>query len=157
MGLLPEQLAWWIAGPLLGICVAGMYAVTNKSLGASGTYAQLTDKILKKPVKEPWRLWFMVGVIIGAFFYGISSTGFHWNWNYGQLSDVLSIPNLLLVLFFGGLLMGWGARWAGGCTSGHGLCGTATRSPASFAATMSFFITAVVVTFVIHALTGGLL
>jgi len=157
MGWFPVQLPWWVAGPLLGICVAGMYAVTNKSLGASGTYAQITDKILRKPVKEPWRLWFMAGVIIGALIYAVFSTGFTWNWNYGQLSHALSFPNLLLVLFFGGLLMGWGARWAGGCTSGHGLCGTATRSPASFAATMSFFITAVVVTFAIHELSGGLL
>ncbi|MEY2765606.1 MAG: sulfur transport, partial [Actinomycetota bacterium] len=43
-----------------------------------------------------------------------------------------------------------GARMAGGCTSGHGICGTAQRSPASWAAMISFMSTAVVATFVIN-------
>jgi uncharacterized membrane protein YedE/YeeE len=44
---------------------------------------------------------------------------------------------------------------AGGCTSGHGICGTAQRSAASWAATASFMATAIAVTAVLHAVTGG--
>ncbi len=43
---------------------------------------------------------------------------------------------------------------AGGCTSGHGICGTAQRSPASWAATATFVGTAVVVTFIVTSLTS---
>lgn len=157
MHLFPYQLTWYIAGPLIGLTVAGMFAVTNQPLGASGTYAQLSDKVLSRPAKEPWRLWFMLGVMAGSALYGALSTGDAWSWSYGLLGQVLSRPMLLGVLFAGGLLMGAGARWAGGCTSGHGLCGTASRSPASFAATGAFFVTAVVVTQLVHLFTGGAL
>lgn len=155
--IFPYQLAWYVAGPLIGLTVAGMFAVTNQPLGASGTYAQLSDKVLSRPVKEPWRLWFMLGVIAGAALFGALSDGDVWSWSYGLLGHVLSTPTLLALLFAGGVMMGAGARWAGGCTSGHGLCGTASRSPASFAATGAFFITAVVVTQVLHLVTGGAL
>ena len=50
-----------------------------------------------------------------------------------------------------GGLIGFGAKLAGGCTSGNGLSGTAALSPASLAATATFFATAIVVTFVIRA------
>ena len=63
------------------------------------------------------------------------------------------VPLLLLV----GVLVGYGARWAGGCTSGHGLSGCAAGSPESLAATATFFSVAVVVTLGLHALTAGAL
>ena len=54
-----------------------------------------------------------------------------------------------------GVLIGFGAKTAGGCTSGNGLSGTAVLSPASLVATATFFATAIVVTFIIEALTMG--
>jgi uncharacterized membrane protein YedE/YeeE len=63
----------------------------------------------------------------------------------------LLVPLLLLV----GLAMGYGARWAGGCTSGHGISGCSAGSPESLVATGTFFGVAVAVTLVVHALTGG--
>jgi uncharacterized membrane protein YedE/YeeE len=62
----------------------------------------------------------------------------------------LSLPVASIVIFIGAFVMGYGARMAGGCTSGHGICGTAQRSPASWAAMISFMSTAVVATFVIN-------
>ena len=59
------------------------------------------------------------------------------------------------VLLAAGVLMGYGARWAGGCTSGHGMTGVISLSPASLAATATFFATAVAVTALVHRLTGG--
>ncbi|MGA1258085.1 MAG: YeeE/YedE family protein, partial [Ilumatobacteraceae bacterium] len=59
----------------------------------------------------------------------------------------LSLPVASAVIFVGAIVMGYGARMAGGCTSGHGICGTAQRSPASWAATISFMSAAVVTTF----------
>jgi uncharacterized membrane protein YedE/YeeE len=60
-----------------------------------------------------------------------------------------------VVVFVGAIVMGFGARMAGGCTSGHGICGTAQRSPASWAAMMSFMASAVATTWIVHLLTGG--
>jgi len=64
---------------------------------------------------------------------------------------------LLPVLAAGDLALGYGARWAEGCTSGHGLSGCAAGSPDSLAATAILFAVAVAVTFAAHALTGGAL
>lgn len=152
MNLLPANIPWYIVGPLFGLVVAGMYAVTNQPLGASGSYAQVTDRILGKPVKEPWRVPYMGGVIIGGFLATLVTGGHFAGWSYGRLGQLLPAGWLIVLLIGGGVLMGYGARWMGGCTSGHGLCGTAARSPGSFTATASFFLTAV--TLILHAVRG---
>ena len=69
--------------------------------------------------------------------------------------DVWPLPATVVVLAVGGVVMGYGARMAGGCTSGHGLCGTSARSAASFTATATFMTVAICVTFVLNWLTGG--
>ena len=74
---------------------------------------------------------------------------------YGALSEMLPVPVLAGVLFVVGILIGYGARWAGGCTSGHGISGCSAGSPESLAATTTFFGVAVAVTLVVHLLTGG--
>jgi len=74
---------------------------------------------------------------------------------YGALGEYLSLPALVAVLIAGGVLIGFGARAAGGCTSGHGITGCSARSPGSFVAVSIFVGTAVAVTLIIHALTGG--
>jgi uncharacterized protein len=73
---------------------------------------------------------------------------------YGTLGRLLPLGLLVPVLFLGGLLIGFGARWAGACTSGHAISGCSTRSPGSYLAAMTFFVTAVVVTLGLHALTA---
>ena len=76
---------------------------------------------------------------------------------YGRLGEALPLGALVGLLFLGGVLVGYGARWMGACTSGHGLSGCSTRSPGSFVATITFFATAVGVTLLLHAATGGAL
>lgn len=56
----------------------------------------------------------------------------------------------LLVLFGGGLLVGFGTRWSGGCTSGHGLSGVGRLQPASLIATGVFFGVAIGVSFLLE-------
>lgn len=75
---------------------------------------------------------------------------------YGRLSEVLP-PVLLVPVLLVGLALGYGSRWAGGCTSGHGLSGCAAGSPDSLATTVTFFAVVVLVTLGLHAVTGGLL
>ena len=58
-------------------------------------------------------------------------------------------------LFIGGILIGYGAKLGGGCTSGHGICGTAQRSKSSIAATVTFMISAIITTGFIRLISGG--
>jgi uncharacterized membrane protein YedE/YeeE len=59
------------------------------------------------------------------------------------------------VLFAGGLLVGFGTRMAGGCTSGHGLCGVSRLQPGSLVSTACFFGCGIVVSFLLQAVLGG--
>jgi uncharacterized protein len=81
----------------------------------------------------------------------------HPRWPAGLFAQLLggSLPLELIVLFAGGLLVGFGTRMAGGCTSGHGLCGTSRLQPGSLVATACFFGMGVVVSFALRACLGG--
>lgn len=154
MHLLPPNLPWFIVGPLIGLIPVTLYAVANRPLGASGAYLQ-TILALRGRATEGWRAWFFVGLITGVLVAAVLQGGPvpHLGYNFisGWVSPVATIP----ILFLSGLVMGYGARWAGGCTSGHGLCGTSARGTGSFVATAMFFLTAIVVTLALHLATGG--
>jgi uncharacterized protein len=154
MDLLPERVSWYIVGPLLGLLVAGMFALANKPLGASGSYVQ-TIAAFRKRASEPWRVWYFAGIFIGAIVASALQGKLQLRTGYELMLDVWPLPTTVLVLVAGGVVMGYGARMAGGCTSGHGLCGTSARSVASFSATATFMSVAIAVTFALNWLTGG--
>lgn len=153
MHLLPAQLPWWVAGPGIGLCVVAMYGLANAKLGVSGGWLQMLFWARGQAVTEPWRIWFTGGLVVGAV--AASTLGAEHVRGYGELSRHLSAPLLVVVLLAVGALIGYGARWAGGCTSGHGISGCSAGSPESFAATATFFGVAIAVTFAVHLLTGG--
>ena len=155
MNILPDRLAWFIAGPMIGLLVVALYALANKRLGVTQSYVQLASVVRGQPITEVWRLWWFGGMAVGAFTAGMLRDGPQLNTGYGLLGTLLPVAVIVPVLFTGGALMGFGAHWAGGCTSGHGISGNAALSPASFVATGTFMAIAVAVTFAIHLLTGG--
>ena len=151
--VIPDQLPWWVAGPGVGLCVVALYALAGVKLGVSGGWLQVVYALQARPLTEPWRLWFVVGLAAGAVLAAALGTG-HVT-GYGALSGALPAPLLVVVLLGCGVMIGYGARWAGGCTSGHGISGCSAGSPDSFAATAAFFSVAIVVTFAVHLLSGG--
>ncbi|GAC1467328.1 MAG: hypothetical protein NVS2B16_17150 [Chloroflexota bacterium] len=155
MHLLPDRLPWFIAGPCLGLLVVALYAVANKPLGATGAYLQVINLARDRVTVEMWRVWYFVGLIVGAAIAVTLGSGFTLTASYGALGQALPVPLLIPVLAGAGILLGYGARWMGGCTSGHGLCGVSTLSVGSVVATASFMGTAVAVTLLIHLATGG--
>jgi uncharacterized protein len=99
---------------------------------------------------------FLAALIGGALAAGLLGSAARLT-GYPVLSAALPAGILLPLLAGGGLALGYGARWAGGCTSGHGLSGCAAGSPDSVTATATFFAVAVAVTFAVHGLSGGAL
>jgi uncharacterized protein len=100
------------------------------------------------------RGWLLIGLLAGGLGFALIAGGpdFH---GYGWLTDTFTGSAQIVIvpiLVLAGLLIGFGARVAGGCTSGNGLSGTAALSPASLVATVVFFATAVAVSFGIEAL-----
>jgi xanthine/uracil permease len=155
LGWLDGQLPWWVAGPGVGLCVVVLYGLINARLGVSGAWlATLAPVEGWRP--EPWRKAFLLALTGGAVLAAVLGPPVRVH-GYGRLSEVLPPVALVPVLLLVGLALGYGARWAGGCTSGHGMSGCAAGSPDSVATTVSFFSVAVLVTVGLHALTGGAL
>ncbi|HEY6315865.1 MAG TPA: YeeE/YedE thiosulfate transporter family protein [Streptosporangiaceae bacterium] len=156
LDLLPAQLPWWLAGPGLGLCVAGLYGLANRRLGVSGALLAALVAPVEGWRAARWRVEFLAAVIVGALVAGLLGSATRLT-GYPVLSTALPAAALIPLLAGGGLALGYGARRAEGCTSGHGLSGCAAGSPDSLAATATFFAAAVAVTFAAHALTGGAL
>jgi uncharacterized membrane protein YedE/YeeE len=151
--MLHPQLAWYIAGPLLGICVVACRALFNARLGVTGGFSELVGRLSQGSLRFDWRGWFAIGIFVGGGLFALIAGGpdFH---GYGWLTDAFSSHTwIAAILLVAGVLIGFGAKLAGGCTSGNGLSGTSALSPASLAATATFFATAIVVTFITKALT----
>jgi uncharacterized membrane protein YedE/YeeE len=148
-----HQLAWYVAGPVLGLCVVAVRLLFNARLGVTGGFSELVGKLSRRSVRFDWRGWFAIGVLLGGTLFAVLAGGpdFH---GYGWLTDTFNgdarwaIPPILAV---SGALIGYGAKASGGCTSGNGLSGNALVSPASLAATATFFGTAIAVSFLIEA------
>lgn len=114
-----------IGGGLIGLAAVLLLLINGRIAGISGIVGGL---ILPNVTSERlWRGAFIAGLVCGAALY---------SWFHGALSLQLqaSTPMLLLA----GLLVGFGTRLGSGCTSGHGICGLARRSPRSLAATATF-------------------
>lgn len=156
LDLLPAQLPWWLAGPGLGLCVAGLYGLANRRLGVSGALLAAVVAPVEGWRAERWRVEFLAAMIAGALVAALLGPAIRLT-GYPVLSTALPTVALVPLLAGGGMALGYGARWAEGCTSGHGLSGCAAGSPDSLAATATFFAVAVAVTFAAHALSGGAL
>lgn len=144
------QLPWFVAGPVLGLCVVACRALFNARLGVTGGFSEIVGRLAQRSVAFDWRGWFAVGVLLGGTVFAVLAGGpdFH---GYGWLTDHVSSVAIAPILLISGVLIGWGAKTAGGCTSGNGLSGNSLLSPASLAATATFFGTAIVVSFAIEA------
>lgn len=139
---------WYIAGPLLGLLVAALLWAINKPLGALGGYVD-TVQWIDEPAPGPsWRVLFLAGVVVGGALSALAAGAHMPTLAYGTFNTAFG-PTLGtggVALAVAGTMIGYGARRAGGCTSGHGMCGSALASPASLVATMTFMATAVAVT-----------
>ena len=85
-----------------------------------------------------WRLAFVAGLIAAPLLGGLVGVPLPGTGDAGSWAVVIAA----------GLLVGFGARLGGGCTSGHGVCGIARLSPRSIVATLIFMATAMIVVFV---------
>jgi hypothetical protein len=150
--VLHTQLAWYIAGPVMGLCVVACRLLFNARLGVTGGFSEIIGKVMARSLNFDWRGWFLIGVVLGGTVFALAAGGpdFHgYGWLTRHISDTALIAPILVVA---GVAIGYGAKLSGGCTSGNGLSGNATLSPASMVATATFFLTAIAVSFIIKAL-----
>ena len=143
-----------VAGALLGACVILMYVVANTRLGVVGGFSDVVERASERSFRLGTRGTFLVGIVLGGLLFALVSGGQLID-GYGWVTREFSDPTAAVVLLGAGALIGFGAKTAGGCTSGNGLCGNATGSPASMVATATFFATAVAVSLVTALVFGA--
>ncbi|GCB47426.1 YeeE/YedE family protein [Streptomyces sp. NL15-2K] len=94
----------------------------------------------------------LISIFLGGLIASLASGRFHLRLDMGPGFRNLVTANpvgMVVLLFTGGVLVGFGTRLAGGCSSGHGLNGCGRRDPVSIVATATFFGTAVAVSFLL--------
>ena len=144
---------WYIAGPLLGMVIVGLRAAVNKPLGALGGYIDVVDHG-SRPSHLGFSAFLLLGIVLGGALFANLAGTFSPTWVYST-GLPLNGSWRLAALLGAGLAMGIGARTAGGCTSGHGLCGVSLGSSASAVSTITFFATAVALAHALAWLLGG--
>lgn len=168
--LLKQPWPWYVAGPLIGLTVPALLILGNKSFGISSSLRHICAACIPAKIpffhydwkKEAWNLFFVFGIFLGGILatvllanpqpievnpaladelagYGIT--------NYDSLipEDVINWHSLFtargfLLIVVGGFLVGFGTRYAGGCTSGHAIMGLSNLQWPSLVATICFMI-----------------
>ena len=130
-----------IGGAVIGLAAALLVLVNGRVAGISG----IVGGMLRLRADDfAWRLAFIAGLLLGPVIYAMVAA-------FPSTTIAASYP----VLIVAGLLVGIGTRFAGGCTSGHGVCGLSRLSPRSLAATLAFMAAGFVTVFVVrHAIAA---
>ena len=157
----------YIVGSLIGVLSWFSFIISKKALGTSTTFARGSAKLgavffgaevynwkyyqKYKPELE-WQSMLVIGIVIGSFISAILSGEF--NLSLIPLTEFESILNQNILgrifsAFAGGIMLGFGARLAGGCTSGHGISGTFQLSIASWISLIGFFVGGALTAFII--------
>jgi uncharacterized membrane protein YedE/YeeE len=168
--LIKQPWPWYIAGPLVGLTVPALLILGNKHFGISANLRHACAACIPANIpffkydwkKEIWNQFFVLGILLGGVIafslltnpnpiqinedlskelatYGITSIN-------GMLPEqIFSWESLLtlkgfLMMVVGGFMIGFGSRYAGGCTSGHAISGLSNLQVPSLIATICFFI-----------------
>jgi uncharacterized membrane protein YedE/YeeE len=130
-----------IGGALIGLAAALLMITSGRIAGISG----IVDGLIGGAADKGWRAAFVVGLILAPLAANL----------VGAPLSAPQMPRSWVVIVVAGLLVGFGSRLGGGCTSGHGVCGVARLSRRSIAATLIFMATAMLVVAIVRHGLGG--
>lgn len=161
---------WWAGGLAIGSFMFFFYVFTGNGLGISTGFVNLCKIAL--PTKNlaffqkdafknvfDWKFVFVIGLIIGGLIsnFWVEGMGGDFNFTKGftMMEQVFPGYTKYIVLFLGGILVGFGARFAGGCTSGHAMLGNSQLELSSFISTICFMVSAFITVNILFRLFGG--
>jgi uncharacterized protein len=176
MEIIQQPWSWYVAGTLIGLTVPALLIIGNKQFGISSTLRHVCAAVLpsNKPYfnynwkKEIWSFFFVGGIIVG----GVIATTILADPNPIQIAaqtqadltalgikdfnglmptDLFNFENIFtlrgfIFMVLGGFLVGFGTRYAGGCTSGHSITGLSNFQLPSLIATICFMLGGILVT-----------
>ena len=167
-----ERWSPYVVGIIIGILNWLAFLLSDKPIGCSTAFARtsgMIEKIFrgKKVHDKPYYQqfvphidgeWMLVaGVLLGAFLSSILSGQFSFEWipSAWQAAVDGNVFTRWIVALLGGIVMGFGARWAGGCTSGHGISGTLQLAVSSWLAAACFFAGGIITAMFIYKVLLG--
>lgn len=169
VALLHGPWPWYVSGPLIGLMVPLMLLIGNRSFGISNNLRHLCAITQPPEVnvdffrydwkEHYWSIVFVIGTALGGLFastllantqatqISLESIAMLHNWGFNPpavhalVPPELFVPNVrnLALLFAGGVLVGFGTRYASGCTSGHAITGLSTLQLPSLFALLGIF------------------
>jgi hypothetical protein len=168
--LIKQPWPWYVAGPLIGLTVPALLLIGNKSFGISSSLRHVCASCFPADItffnydwkKEIWNLVFVFGIVIGGFFamnllpnpnaivvnselqselltYGINQYTESLPIQIFSWESIFTLRGFVIIVV-GGFLVGFGSRYAGGCTSGHAISGLSNLQWPSVIATCCFMI-----------------
>jgi len=168
------QVRWspYVVGAGIGILSWLSFLILKKPLGCSTAFAK-TGGMIEKLIRGPqvalkpyyhkiklnidWQWMLVLGIVFGALFSALLSGDFKLQWVPNLwLSTFGNTPLLrVVVALLGGVLLGFGARWADGCTSGHGISGALQLAVSSWISAIAFFIGGILMAHVLFRILAG--
>ena len=169
-----KMVTWspYVAGIGIGMLASLSFLLSDRTIGCSTPFARASgaierlfrgDKALERPYykkyvpKLEWDGMLIIGILIGASISVLLSGSFELKWvpdlwvlTFGHTPIIR-----LIVALVGGILMGIGSRWAGGCTSGHGISGTLQLAVSSWLSVIMFFVGGIATAMLIFRVIGG--
>jgi uncharacterized membrane protein YedE/YeeE len=159
----------YVVGVGIGILSWLTWLISSKPIGCSTSFARtagMLEKLLRgkraadrpyyqevKPIID-WQWMFVLGIILGALIAAWLSGDFQWQWIPDRWAAAfgINIPVRVAASLLGGVLLGFGARWAGGCTSGHGISGTMQLALSSWISAICFFLGGILMAHILFTL-----
>ena len=175
---LSQPWPWYVAGPLIGLMIPLLLVAGNKPFGVSSSLRHICAMALPKISAyfkydwktKIWNLLFVAGIALGGFIgahflsnpnsidISLETQSLLNEWGINNFegynpSELFAWNNLnsssLILLIGGGLLIGFGTRYANGCTSGHSIYGLSQLSWVSLVATIGFFIGGLIASWIV--------
>lgn len=168
--ILKQPWPWYVSGPLIGLLIPALLLSGNKTFGISSSLRHVCAACFPSQIpffqydwkKETWNLMFVLGILIGGFFatlflnshqplllnpdtvsdlkeLGVTDFSSLMPLDLFGADQVFSMKGFVF-LILGGFLVGFGTRYAGGCTSGHAIMGLSNLQWPSLVATFSFMV-----------------
>jgi len=161
----------YAVGIAIGVLSWLSFLILKKPLSCSTSFASTAGmierlfrgkKVEQKPyyqkigLKIDWQWMLVLGMVIGSLISALLSGDFGFKWVPALWQSAFGDTPLLrlIVALIGGIFMGFGSRWADGCTSGHGISGTLQLAVSSWISAVCFFIGGILVALLIFRVLG---